>query len=358
MKVGIVGLPYSGKTTLFEAITGAHGAAIEHSAVAHTATVRVPDERLGRLAERCSPKKASHAHIDFVDVAGVAAETGHRRTVSVLSALRDVDGLVNVIRFFTAADAPPHPHGSLDPKRDAADLAAELIVADLDVVENRIERLRKQAKKPVKTSEQDLRELALMERLRLGLEQGRHVAEMELSREETAMLRSFNFLSERPVVHVLNVHEDKLDADETRKAAEALGPNTIMISARIEKEISELEPDERAEFIEGMGLGEPASHRVIQACYDALGLRSFFTGAEPDVELKAWTVHAGDTALIAAEKIHTDMARGFIRAEVASCADVLEHGSLKDARVHGKAHLEGKEYEVRDGDVILFRFKV
>ena len=358
MRIGIVGLPYSGKTALFEAITGAHGAAIKHSATTHSATVLVPDERIDRLAEVCSPKKVTHAHVDFVDVAGVAAESGHARSVAVLSALHEVDGLVNVIRLFESPSAPPHPHGSLDPKRDVADLDAELIVADLDVVEHRIERLRKLAKKPMPVHEHDRRELALMERLQSELAEGRHVVDMGLSPDELFMLRSFQFLSDRPVLHVLNVHEEKLHADETQQAAESLGPNTVVISAQIEKEISELDPEERMEFIEEMGLGKPAAQRVIRACYEALGLRSFFTGADPRDELRAWTVHAGDTALTAAGKVHTDMARGFIRAEVASFEDVVECGSLKEARARGKARLEGKEYEVRDGEVVLFRFKV
>ena len=190
------------------------------------------------------------------------------------------------------------------------------------------------------------------------LAEGRHVAGMDLSPDELSMLRSFQFLSDRPVLRVLNVHEEKLHAGETQQAAESLGANTVVISARIEKEISELDPEERMEFIEGMGLGEPAAQRVIRACYEALGLRSFFTGAKPGDELRAWTIHAGDPALTAAGKVHTDMARGFIRAEVAAFEDVVECCSLKDARAQGKARLEGKEYEVQDGEVILFRFKV
>ena len=300
MKLGIVGLPYSGKTTLFEAITGAHGAAIEHSTSAHVATIVVPDERVDALAARCSHKKVTYAHVDIVDVAGVASEQGREHNVGVLSALREVDGLVHVIRFFEWPSAPPHPHGSLDPARDAAELETELIVADLELVERRIERLEKQVTKPTAHMEEDRKELAIMKRLKAGLEEGRHVSAMGLSPDELFMLRSFQFLSDMPQVQVLNVHEEELDSDATRRAAELLGPNAVVIGAKIEKEISELDPDERQEFIEGMGLGEPASRRVIRASYEALGLRSFFTGTELGEELRAWTVQVGDSALIAA----------------------------------------------------------
>ena len=293
-----------------------------------------------------------------MDVAGVASDRGREHNVGVLSALREVDGLVHVIRFFDWPSAPPHPHGSLDPARDAAELETELIVADLELVERRIDRLEKQATKPTPHMEEDRKELAIMQRLKAGLEEGRRVSAMGLSPDELFMLRSFQFLSDKPQVQVLNVHEEEMDSDATRRAAESLGPNAVAIGAKIEKEISELDPDDRQEFIEGMGLGEPASRRVIRASYDALGLRSFFTGTEPGEELRAWTVQAGDSALTAAGKIHTDMARGFIRAEVATFEDVRELGSLKDARTHGKARLEGKGYEVQDGDVIRFRFKV
>jgi len=358
MKLGIIGLPYSGKTALFEAITGAHRAAQDHTSSTHVAAIAVPDERLDALAKCTSPKKVTYAHVDFVDVAGVAADRGREHNVAVLSALREVDGLVHVLRFFEWPSAPPHPRGSLDPKRDVAEMEAELIVADLDIVEHRIKRLEKQVTRPTPTQEQDRKELALMKRLKEGLEEGQAVAAMQLVPHEAFLLRSYSFLSQKATLHVLNVHEDALQSPDTLAAAGQLGPNTIVISAKIEKEISELGPEERQEFIEALGVGDPASSRVIRASYEALGLRSFFTGTEPGEELRAWTIRGGDNALTAAGKIHTDMARGFIRAEVASWEDVREHGSLKKSRAHGKARLEGKEYVVQDGDVIAFRFKV
>jgi len=356
MKVGIVGLPYSGKTTLFEALTGAHGVAAEHSPGAHLATVAVPDERLDFLARALSPRKVTPAHVDFVDVAGVSSERGREHNTAVLSALREVDGLLHVVRFFDWPSAPPHPRGSLDPARDASEMQAELILADLDIVERRIEKLRKQVVKPTPSQEHDRKELALMERLREALEAGRRVGEVDLSAEEAGMLRSFRLLSEKPILPVLNVHEDEIGSEASRTAARSLGPDAIVVSARIEKEIAELDPAERGEFLEGMGLDEPADRRVIPACYRALGLRSFFTVVSDD--LRAWTIQAGDTALTAAGKIHSDIARGFIRAEVVSFDDFRESGSMKEARTRGKARLEGKDYVVQDGDIITFRFKV
>lgn len=358
MRLGIIGLPYSGKTSLFEAITGAHRAAADHTRSTHVAAIAIPDERLDALAESGSPKKVTHAHVDFMDVAGVTSEQGREHTVSVLSGLSEVDGLVHVVRFFEWPSAPPHPRGSLDPKRDVVELATELIVSDLDIVERRIKRLEKQVTKPTPTQEHDRKELAVMKRLRPALEEGRGISAMGLSSEESSFLRSYGFLSGKPMIHVLNVHEDELQSEAVQKATGELGPATIAISAKIEKEISELDPDDRQEFIEALGVGEPAARRVIRAAYEALGLRSFFTGTEPGEELRAWTIRAGDSALAAAGKIHTDMARGFIRAEVARWEDVREHGSLRQARAHGKASLEGKEYAVQDGDVIRFRFKV
>ena len=356
MKVGMVGLPFSGKTMLFEAITGARASAASHDPSAHMATVAVPDERLDKIAESVKPDKITYAHVDFVDVAGVGGEMKREQAVAILSSLRNVDGLVHVVRWFESPSAPPHPHGSLDPKRDAAELHAELIVADLDIVERRMEKLQKQIAKFTNTLEHDKKELALLQRLREALEEGKPVSALELTSEESLMLRAFQFLSEKPMLYVLNVHEDMLNKPEAAAAAQALGPNTVIVSARAEKDIAELEPEERAEFLHDLGITEPAARRVIQGCYRALGLRSFFTAGETDC--RAWTVSAGDSALIAAGKIHSDIARGFIRAEVYGWKDFEELGDLKAAKAANRQRLEGKEYEVQDGDIMNIRFKV
>jgi len=356
MQIAIIGLPYSGKTTLFEAITGAHGAAAAHAPSAHSATVTVPDDRLDAIAKTVSPEKITHAHVDFVDVPGVALDMQRERVADVLSASRESDGVVHVVRHFNSSSAPPHPHGSLDPKRDVAELEAELIVADLDVVERRIVRVEKQVAKHAVTMEKDKKELSALQRLKESLESGKRASAVEFSAEERELLKEMQFLTTKPILNVLNVAEDALSSDATKAAAQQLGPDSAVICAQAEKEIAELKPEERAEFLQGLGIGEPASRKIIRACYHAVGLRSFFTAGDP--EARAWTIQAGDTAQTAAGKIHSDLARGFIRAEVTAYEDFVKYGSIKEAKNQGKMRLEGKEYVVQDGDIMLIRFKV
>lgn len=356
MKVGIVGLPYSGKTTLFQAITGAHGAGGDRGGVAQMATIAVPDERIDKIAKTINPKKTTYAHVDFVDVAGVGTEMEREQLLATLAALREADGLVHVIRFFDSPSAPPHPRKTLDPLRDQKELEAELIVADLAIVEARAEKLEKQIAKFTPTMEKDKKELALMQRLQKALEGGQLIHTLAFTSEESAILRTFEFLSEKPILNVLNVHEDALHSPETAAALKQLGPNSIVISARAEKEIAELDPSERQEFLDALKIGVPAARSIIRACYDALGLRSFITAGEPDV--RAWTIRVGDNALTAAGKIHSDIARGFIRAEVIAYKDFEEFGSIKEAKNQGRQRLEGKEYVVQDGDILNIRFKV
>jgi GTP-binding protein YchF len=358
MKIAIVGLPYSGKTTLFGAITGAHGMAAGQAASAQLATVTVPDDRLDAIAKTISPEKITYAHVDFVDMPGVAADMERERVADVLAASREADGIVHVIRHFNSPSAPPHPHGSLDPKRDIAELEADLIVADLDVVERRIVRVEKQIAKHAATMEKDKKEFSALQRLKEALESGRRASAVEFSTEERELLKEMQFLTTKPILNVLNVAEGELSADGgTRSvASDALGPDAVVICAQVEKEIAELKPEERAEFLEGLGIGEPAARKIIRACYHAVGQRSFFTADKP--EARAWTIQAGDTALIAAGKIHSDLARGFIRAEVTAYEDFAKYGSIKEAKNQGKMRLEGKDYVVQDGDILLIRFKV
>jgi len=358
MKVGLIGLPFSGKTALFEAITGPHGVAMDRSGAAHVATVPVPDERLEFLAGIASPRKVTPAHISFVDVAGVTSDADVQRTAVRLGPVRDTDGLVHVIRFFEWPSAPPHPRGSLDPVRDAREVEAELICTDLEVVERRIEKLENQIRKHSPHLEQERRELALLERLRDALASGQRASSLKMSRDEATSLHAFQLLTDKPILTVLNVREDEISSPAVRQVTALLEPDTVVICAKLEKEIAELEPGERAEFIEGLGIGEPAAKRIIRACYEKIGLRSFFTGVAAGDELRAWTIRAGETALDAAAKVHSDMARGFIRAEVVNYAEVRTLGSMKAAREHNKIRLEGKEYVVQDGDIIHFRFKV
>jgi ribosome-binding ATPase len=357
MKIGILGLPFSGKTTLFGAITGQSGG-FDGGQQASMATVPVLDERLDALAATCDPKKITHALIDFVDVAGLSADESRDRAQATLTPIRDADGLLHVIRLFDWPSAPPHPRGSLDPLRDVEEIQTELVIADLDVVERRVAKLEKQINKPTPHQEQDKRELVLQKRIKEVLEEGQPVSSMKLSKDEDFLLRSFQLLSSKPMIQVINVHEDKIDAPETKAAAEKLGPGTIIISARIEKEIAELDEEEREMFAEELGVGDPAAHRVIKACYDVLGLRTFFTGTSPQEDLHAWTISVGDSAWTAAGKIHSDIQRGFIRAEITSYTDRIAAGTLKEAKAQNMMKLEGKDHVVADGDIITFRFKV
>jgi hypothetical protein len=358
MRIGIVGLSYSGKSTFFEAITGSHGTAMEQSGTTRLATVAVPDERLDKISATVNPAKTTHAHIDFVDIAGVSSDMDRKQAVTILSGTREADGLVHVVRWFESPNAPPHPHGSLDPKRDLNEMMAELIVADLDIIERRIEKLKKQATKPLPAQERDRdrKELELMQRLKGSLEEGKGIAALGLTSEESALLRAFQFLSEKPMLNVLNVAEDAIQGEPARKAAADLGDRTVIISAQVEKEIAELDPADREEFRKSLSITEPASSRIIRACYDALGLRSFFTAGDKDC--RAWTLNAGENALTAAGRIHTDIARGFIRAEVTAYAEFEKFGSIKEAHKAGHMRLEGKDYVVQDGDIINIRFKV
>jgi hypothetical protein len=356
MRIGIVGLSYSGKSTLFEAITGSHGTAMEQSGSTRLATVTVPDERLDKIAATINPAKITHAHIDFVDVAGVSSDMDNQQAAAILSGIREADGLVHVVRWFESPNAPPHPHGTLSPKRDLDEMMAELIVADLDIVERRIEKLEKQVTKTLPTQDRDRKELALMQRMKESLEEGRGIASLGLSPEDSALLRAFQFLSEKPMLNALNVGESRIGGDAARRAAEELGTDTAVISAQVEKEITELDPADRDEFLKSLAIGEPASSRIIRACYNALGLLSFFTAGDKDC--RAWTLHAGENALTAAGRIHTDIARGFIRAEVTAYEDFEKYGTVKEAHKAGRMRLEGKDYIVRDGDIINIRFKV
>ena len=355
MKLGIVGLPFSGKTTVFHALTGAHGAAGGYSGKASTAVVNVPDQRAERLCEMFTPKSVHLAQIEYVDIPGVSASDRHDQIVGTLAAIRQVDALLQVVRCFDDP-AAPHPRGSVDPLRDVQELWEELVVADMDVAERRVEKLRKQVTKPTPSQEQDKKQLAVLERCLEAFERGDGVGSLGLSDDEELAIRAFQFLTIKPMLFVLNVAEDRLGSPETEEQAARLGGEAVAMSARIEQEIAELDPAERGEFMEELGVSELASERLVRACYRLLRLRSFFTGLGDD--FRVWTVKEGDTALEAAGEIHSDIQRGFIRAEVMGCEDVFELGSEKAVRAAGRARLEGKDYLVRDGDIILFRFKV
>jgi len=354
MKLALIGPPQSGKSTLFAAITGQ---AIDPTQAGReqTAAVHVPDPRLAWLAEQYRPKKIVHAQMDFVDYPGFSLETPQQQAEFQrhLASLRLCDGLVAVVRAFENPAVPPY-RGRIDPAADLNELHSELMFADLEGVTKHIAKLTKKVAKPTPTRDRDKRELALFERCREALEHDQPLSSVVHTDEEAGMLRSFAFLTDKPLVVVINVSEDQAAADPPLAPEHAKA--TIALCAEAEAQIAQLEEADRKAFLDDLGVSEPAGPRLIRACYQALGLVSFLTyGAQ---EVRAWPVPAGTTALEAAGKVHTDMARGFIRAETVAYDDLRAAGDMKAAKAAGKVRLEGKDYLVQDGDVILFRFSV
>jgi ribosome-binding ATPase len=378
LTVGIIGLPLSGKTTLFNALTraGAEISGYPTSTVqANRAVVQVPDERLDRLAEIFNPRKIVPTSIEFVDVAGIgqASETAKREGLSAefLGHIRNADALAIVVRCFENAQAP-HPAGSLDAGRDLDDLLTELALTDLATVDKRFEATARKAKSGDKKFGE---ELAFLNRLREPLNEGRPTSELEYSQAERAILGELFLLTMKPRLYVANVGEDALAgaseivagsgggegelacAAVVRDRARAESAEVIAVSARLEAELGELSPEDAAEYLAALGLPTLGADRVVQAGYRELNLISFLTAGEDEV--RAWTITRGTKAPVAAGKIHTDIERGFIRAEVVHYDDLMaDGGSMKIAKEHGHVRLEGKEYVVKDGDIIEFRFNV
>ena len=355
MQVGIIGLPTSGKTTLFNILTGARAETHRYGAEKKEANVgvaRVPDDRLNFLSSLYNPKKTTPATIDFVDVAGLVP--GEARDAgfppALIGALRQVDALLHVVRAFPDEELP-HPSGSIDPQRDAEELALELTFADLAIIEKRVEKLRgdiNRKKGPEQVAAQ--RELALMEKCSAALEQETPLRDLEFSEDEQRILRGYTFLSLKPLLVVLNIGESQIASPPS------ISTPSLALSAQVESDIAEMPEADRVEFLEALGLSEPARYRVIRFAYESLGLQSFFTVGEDEV--RAWTIKRGDTAVVAASKIHSDIARGFIRAEVVAYDTLKELGSWNVAREKGALRLEGKEYVMHDGDCVNFRFSV
>jgi GTP-binding protein YchF len=378
LTVGIIGLPLSGKTTLFNALTraGAEISGYPTSTVqANRAVVQVPDERLDRLAEIFHPRKIVPTSIEFVDVAGLgqASETAKREGLSAefLGHIRNADALAIVVRCFENAQAP-HPAGGLDAGRDLDDLLTELALTDLATVDRRIEATARKAKSGDKKFAE---ELAFLNRLREPLNEGRPASALAYSQPERAILGELFLLTMKPRLYVANVGEDTLAAASeivagsaagegelacaaiVRDRARAESAEVIAVSARLEAELEELEAADAVEYLAALGLPALGADRVVQAGYRALNLISFLTAGEDEV--RAWTITRGTKAPVAAGKIHTDIERGFIRAEVVHYDDLMaDGGSMKTAKEHGHVRLEGKEYVVKDGDIIEFRFNV
>ncbi len=347
MKIGLVGFPGSGKTTVFNAITGlsAETGLGASRGKTNLGVVKVPDPRIDGLAEIYKPKKKTYAEVTFSDIAAGAGAQGLDR--NVLNSMRESDALCQVVRAFDDPAAPTPPN----PLQEATDLEVETILADLELVEKRLERIKKEKANP--------RELAGLEKLKEHLDASKPLRSLQMSEEEWALFVSLRFLSVKPLLLVLNVDEDKVAAPppaEIEQFAQDRGLGLVVLSAKVEEDIAHMEPAEQKEFVASLGLDEPARARFIRSAFALLELISFLTAGEDDC--RAWPIRRGLSAQKAAGKIHSDIERGFIRAEVVRYEDLAALKSEAKAREAGKLRLEGKEYVVQDGDVINFRFNV
>ena len=365
MQIAIVGLTGSGKTTVFNTLTRGHAETGGYGGVTmNVGVVKVPDERLERLAEIFKPKKIVHADVTYVDLPAPPPSTeGHVGTEELpaehLARLRDSDALLHVVRAFEDP-SHPHPEGSVDPARDLERLDLEFILADLSMTDRRLERLSTSGRHGTQAErESNEREERILRRLKEALEAGSPIRDVELEPEDEKQIRGFRFLSQKPVLVLLNVGENDLAAAPALVSSIAASYRhdkalVDALSARIEMELGELEPDEAAVFMEELGIAESGLDRVIGLSYRLLGLVSFLT-AGPD-EVRAWPIVEGSSAVDAAGVIHTDLAKGFIRAETVAYEDLLELGSMTEAKKAGRLRSEGKTYRVRDGDVIEILF--
>ena len=362
MQVTIVGLPGSGKTTVFNALTGGHaetGGFSGGRAAPNVSVVKVPDERVDRLSALFEPKKTTYADVTYVDVA-LPAGAAREGTVNpdVLALIRNADALLHVARAFDDASNPV----AADPWRDVEELDLEFTVADLTVIEKRLEKLKTQGRHGSQAERDEAqREQEVLERIEPDLSEGRPIRSLGLSADEELLLRGFRFLTQKPVLVVMNIDEGRLPEVASLEAAgrERYArdhADVAALAAKIEAEIGELPDDDARLFMDDLGIAEPSRGRVIRLTYELLGLFSFFTAGED--ECRAWTLRIGSTAVDAAGAIHSDLARGFIRAQVIGFEELMEAGSMAEARNRGTLRQEGKAYEVRDGDVIEVLFNV
>ena len=365
MKLGIVGLPNVGKSTLFNSLTkaGAESANYPFCTIdPNVGVVTVPDERLKLLGDFYHSKKVTPAVIEFVDIAGLVkgASKGEGLGNQFLANIREVDAIVHVVRCFEDSNVV-HVDGNINPLRDIETINLELIFSDLEILERRIAKVTKTAR----MDKEAAKELTFLEKVKAYLEDGKMAITMELENEdEEGWMSTYNLLTWKPVIYAANVAEDDLADDgqsnehvaAVRKYAAEQSSEIFVICAQIEQEIAELDEDEKKMFLEDLGLTESGLEKLVKASYRLLGLMSFLTSGED--ETRAWTIKIGTKAPQAAGKIHTDFERGFIKAEVVNYQDLLDCGSYAGAREKGLVRMEGKEYVVQDGDVILFRFNV
>jgi ribosome-binding ATPase len=356
MRLGIIGLPQSGKTTLFNALTrgtqptGAVSGKIE----VHTAVVDVPDNRVDVLSKMFNPKKTIYAKVTYADIAGLDGSAGKSGiSGTLLNQLTQMDGFIHVVRCFENENVP-HPAGSVNPARDINTMDSELVLNDLIAVERKLERLAEERKKGGGRDKGAIeREIVLFERFHQALSAETPLRDIEISAEEEKILPGFGLLSRKPILMVLNLAEGQAKPDMVYQHKHS---KLEALQCRLEMDIAQLPPDEAQIFLQEYGIEEPSLNRMIKLSYDLLGLESFFT-VGPD-EVRAWTVHRGATAPEAAGEIHTDLQKGFIRAEVISYDDLISLGGMTEAKAKGKYRLEGKEYIVKDGDILNIRFNI
>ncbi|NLM69355.1 MAG: redox-regulated ATPase YchF [Firmicutes bacterium] len=353
MKIGIVGLPQSGKTTLFQLLTNVE---LKANLQANTGIAKVLDPRITELSKIFQPKKTTYATIEVVDVAGLVVGVNKKEN-TLLNAIKDVDAVVQVLRAFRS-DLVPTADGKIEPMRDLNQIQSELVLSDWSLLETRLERLEKERFK----NKNYEKEKAVLTKCQEALEQDLPLWTLDFTDDEAKMIRGYNFLTLKPLLLVVNVDEEQMQRntypqqDELEAWAEERGIPIIIVSAQVEVEISQLEAEDRALFMADLGINESGIERLSRAAYAHLGLISYFTTGTDEV--RAWTITQGTNAKQAAGKIHSDIERGFIRAEVVSYDDFIELGSIQKVKEKGLFRLEGKEYIVQDGDIISFRFNV
>ena len=362
MKIGLVGLPLVGKTTFFNLLTNAHAEISSFASgkmASNIGSAKIPDRRIDFLSKLYNPKKTTYATIDFTDVPGLTSGSSSGKAVGnqFLEDIRKVDALVHIVRAFNNHDVQ-HVEGSIDPMRDIETVNLELLFADLGIIDSRIARI----KSGKKVTKENLAELEVLKKCKDGLEGGLLIHQIKLTEEERELLKTFSFLSEKPMILVINIDEDSLRSgsyaqkEDVLKYAEEGNVPVIEICAKTEMEISELDEEDRLMFMEDLGIKRSGIDVLASTAYNYQGLISFLTAGEDEV--KAWTIRKGIDAKKSAGKIHSDIERGFIRAEVVKFKDLEALGSMSKTKEKGLYRLEGKEYIVQDGDIINFRFNV